>query len=131
VSSEGDDPAPPQRLGWSHLASSFPAAVRHVKRSTRVPACGSDRLCACVCHMSQRADEQAAIHLFSDAASVSMAAIREHITACPQCAGANANQVWFIVTSWTRVASTAPTCTAAASHQQHVGLTRRSRAQKG
>jgi len=52
--------------------------------------------------MSQRADEQAAIHLFSDAAPVSMAAIREHIRGCPQCATANAGHVWFIVTSWTR-----------------------------
>jgi hypothetical protein len=51
--------------------------------------------------MTKRADEAAAIHLWTSTAP-SFAAIRDHITACPDCAGANPQHVWHILTTWQR-----------------------------
>jgi hypothetical protein len=47
-------------------------------------------------------DEAAAVHIFQADASGSFATVRGHIASCPQCAGANAQHVWHILTAWAR-----------------------------
>jgi hypothetical protein len=50
-------------------------------------------------------DEQAAICLWrqADGEPISFGDVKAHIIgSCPECAGANINQVWFIVTGWVR-----------------------------